>query len=406
MMSLSKLIKSLSLAGAITLVWGAAFAQQIPTTTYTQDKYQAKAPNWSQITWDTLPLIQKAGFIKVPPRFIKAFGYDPSRSWKAGQKSDSVVMLGDTDDAFKIGNFTLKDIAGVALPSLSTSKQPSLKDVGFVKWQNTQSLVKAIPQLGRLRANQVKPILELFGESGYLPGRCKSGTINDCIRFRPELGKKLLGDIDLDRYLTKSIPGLDTTPIRRFQQWQQTYINQIPKLSYVPFDKMPQPINSGLGLVGIASVVFGDSEQGDARVGDNYYISGSVVRGDRTVPKACPEGKKCAYLELGDFTPNGGLYGKRWASGTDSPEVNGGYGFLAVVNGGKEPTGRLVYGNGFKVVLTNTNESTGTADFALYFRICVRPPFQPKTCTPYFIGPVPWIPVKENDLVIVGTGGR
>jgi hypothetical protein len=402
MMSSSTLIKSFTLAVAIALISSSASAQPA-TTTYTQDKYQGSIPDWAKITWDTLPLIQQAGFIKIPPKLTKVFGYDPSRSWDAGQKSDSVAMLGDADDAFSLGNFTLAGIKKVALPNPSTPKQPTLKDVGFMKWQTTQSLVKAIPRLGRLQVNQLQPILALFGKSGYLPNTCKSGTINDCIRTRPDLAQKSLGDIDLENYSTQSIPGLETTPIRNFRQWQQTYINQIPQLSYVPFDKMPQPISSGQGVVGIASVVLGSHEQGEA-IADNYYVSGSVVRGDRTVSKACIVNKKCAYLELGDFTPNAGLYGKRWASGTDSPLVKGGYGFLAAVNGGKEPTGRLVYGNGFKVVLTNTNESNGTADFALYFRICARPPFMAKTCTPYFIGPVPWIPVQENDLVIVGSG--
>ncbi|MBC1299765.1 hypothetical protein GNF11_33700, partial [Nostoc sp. UCD122] len=175
-------------------------------------------------------------------------------------------------------------------------------------------------------------------------------------------------------------------------------------LNQVPFDKMPQPINSGVGVVGIASVVLGTSEKGDARVGNNYFISGSVVRGDKTVPSACSAGKECSYLEMGDFSGSeGGLYGKRWASGS-SQQVKGGYGFLAAVNSGKEPTGRLVYGSGFKVALTGVNESKGTADFGLFFRICARPPFMQKTCTPYFIGPVPWIPVNENNLVIVGSG--
>ncbi|MBD2303393.1 hypothetical protein H6G80_33675 [Nostoc sp. FACHB-87] len=396
-------LKSLTLVGAIAIINSQATAQP-PTTTYTQGKYQASVPDWDKVTWDSLPALQQAGFIKIPPKLIPVFGYDPSRSWDAGQKSDQVVMLGDAEDAFKLGSFTLEGITKVALADPSTSQQPTLKDVGFVKWQTTQSLVKAIPGLGQLKVKQVKPILKLFGESGYLPQKCKSGTINDCIRTRPNLAKKQLGDIDLGDYSAESIPGLERTPIRNFQKWQQTYINQIPNLKFVPFAKMPQPIDSGQAVVGIASVVFGEAEQGDAKVGDSYYVSGSVVRGDSTVPKACLAGKKCAYLELGDFTPNAGLYGKRWASGTDSPQVKGGYGLLAVVNDGKEPTGRLVYGNGFKVVLTNTNESTGTADFALYFRICARPPFLAKTCTPYFIGPVPWIPVKENDLVIVGTG--
>ncbi|MBD2451152.1 hypothetical protein H6G76_29285 [Nostoc sp. FACHB-152] len=396
------LIKFFTLAAAIALTSGSASAQ-LPTIKYTQDKYQASIPDWSKITWDKLPLIQQAGFIKIPAKLIPVFGYNPSRSWDAGQKSDSVVMLGDADDAFSLGNFTLAGIRKVALSNPVANSQPTLKDLGFMKWQTTQSLVKAIPRLGRLRVNQVQPILALFGKSGYLPYSCSSGTINDCIETYPELGKKPLGNINLEDYSTLSIPGLSTTPIRNFAFWQQTPINQIPQLSFVPFDKMPQPVNSGQGVVGIASVVFGSREQGE-EIADNYFISGSVVRGDRTVTKACTVGKKCAYLELGDFTPYAGLYGKRWASGTDSPLVKGGYGFLAAVNGGKEPTGRLVYGNGFKVVLTNTNESEGKADFALYFRICARPPFMAKTCTPYFIGPIPWIGVKENDLVIVGTG--
>ena len=74
------------------------------------------------------------------------------------------------------------------------------------------------------------------------------------------------------------------------------------------------------------------------------------------------------------------------------------------INDGLEPTGRLVFGNAFKVVLTHVDEPTGTADFGLFFRICTRVPFSGKTCTPYFIGPTPWLSVKENDLVIVGNG--
>ncbi|MHC5918082.1 MAG: hypothetical protein ACYTXE_45580, partial [Nostoc sp.] len=191
---------------------------------------------------------------------------------------------------------------------------------------------------------------------------------------------------------------------RQFQSWQQSYINQVPGLNKVPFDKMPQPINSGVGVVGIASVVLGTSEKGDAKVGNNYFISGSVVRGDQTLPVACYQGQECSYMELGDFAGSeGGLYGKRWVSGS-SQHVFGGYGFLAAVNGGFEPTGRLVYGSGFKVALTGVNESLGTADFGLFFRICARPPFMDKTCTPYFIGPIPWISTHENDLVIVGNG--
>jgi hypothetical protein len=267
-----------------------------------------------------------------------------------------------------------------------------------MQWQTPKTLVKAMPELSNLSLLEVPPLADLFSKNGG------GGTISQAISSNPQAADLTLDKIDLSKYSLNSIPGLTKTQLGKFESWQQAYVNQIPKLSQVPFDKMPQPISSGIDVVGIASVVLGTAEKGDAKAGNNYFVSGSVVRGDRTLTVACPPDKECSYLEMGDFVGSeGSLYGKRWASGS-SQQVKGGYGILAAVNGGKEPTGRLVYGSGFKVALTGVNESLGTADFGLFFRICARPPFQQKTCTPYFIGPVPWLPVSENDLVIVGTG--
>lgn len=367
-----------------------------PTITYSQGKYKTQAPDWSRITWGNLPPVQESGYLTIPNNLISVFGYDPSRSWSAGQKVDSVVMLGDTDDAFGMSNFSLESI-NLLIP---TTNKLTLKDFGLMQWQTPKTLVKAIPSLGNLTLKQVPPLAALFSQNGGF----SNGRISQVVRSNLQIANLPLGKLDLSKYSIDSIPGLRQTQLGQFQSWQQSYINQVPNLNQIPFDKMPQPINSGVGVVGVASVVLGTSEKGDAKVGNNYFISGSVVSGDQTLPVACYPGQECSYMELGDFGgSSGGLYGKRWVSGS-SQQVKGGYGFLAAVNGGFEPTGRLVYGSGFKVALTRVNESTGTADFGLFFRICARPPFMPKTCTPYFIGPVPWIGVKENNLVIVGTG--
>ena len=372
--------------------------QATPTINYSQGKYKTAAPDWSKITWDTLPPVQQPGFLKIPKNLISTFGYDPSRSWTAGQKVDSVVMLGDADDAFKMSDLSLKAIDTVALPTTATTTKPTLKDFGLIQWQTPKTLVKAMPELSNLSLSEVPPLAELFSKNGG------GSTISQAISSNPQAADLTLDKIDLSKYSLNSIPGLTKTQLGKFKAWQQAYVNQIPKLSQVPFDKMPQPISSGIDVVGIASVVLGTAEKGDAWAGNGYFVSGSVVRGDRTLRVACPPDKECSYLEMGDFAGSeGSLYGKRWASGS-SQQVKGGYGILAAVNGGKEPTGRLVYGSGFKVALTGVSESKGTADFGLFFRICARPPFQQKTCTPYFIGPVPWLPVSENDLVIVGTG--
>lgn len=394
--------KSFLLSAFASLVPLSASVAQTPTIDYSHGLYKTAAPDWSKITWETLPPIQQPGFLKIPKNLISTFGYDPSRSWTAGQKVDSVVMLGDADDAFKMSALSLKNISKVALPTTATTTttKPTLKDFGLMQWQTPKTLVKAMPELGRVNLSKVPPLAALFSNNRGLGG----GNVSQAIASNPQAANLTLDKIDLSKYSLDSIPGLDKTQLGKFKSWQQAYVNQIPKLSQVPFDKMPQPISSGIGVVGIASVVLGTAEKGDARAGNDYFVSGSVVRGDRTEEVACPPGKECSYLEMGDFAGSqGGLYGKRWASGS-SQQVSGGYGILAAVNGGKEPTGRLVYGSGFKVALTGVNESKGTADFGLFFRICARPPFQQKTCTPYFIGPVPWLPVSENDLIIVGTG--
>ena len=178
----------------------------------------------------------------------------------------------------------------------------------------------------------------------------------------------------------------------------------------VPFAQFPFRFNLGARQVALAEsapvatadTVWGDSESGDPKVNDSYFVSGKA-NGGSTVPVRCPTGKSRAYLELSDLAAEqGAFYGKRWVSG-NSQQVEGGEGALKAINAGKEPTGRMVYGNLFKVVLTGTNESTGTADFGLYFRICNKNAFVDLGCSPYFLGPIPWIPVPEKQLVVVGA---
>ncbi|MBD2438852.1 hypothetical protein [Nostoc sp. FACHB-110] len=393
---------------------------QTPTETRTLDKYEVKIPDWSKITWDNLAPVGQPGYLNIAPELISKIGYNPTRSWSAGQKIDSIVMLGDVEDAFKMSSLSLERISLVV--SIDFDKL-TLNDLGLLQWQTPNTLVKAIPSLGNLDISQVRPIYDLLSqiadqkiinltiaENPNLKIKKKkplkiavSGNLARIIEANPQAANTPLGKLDLSRYPMDSIPGLSKTQLARFPLWQQSFINQVPGLNKIPFDKMPQPLDADFNVIGIASLVLGASEQGDTKVARDYFISGSINRSSVTVPVACETRQECAYMELGDLVgQQGELYGKRWVSGS-SQMVKGGFGILGRVNGGKEPTGRLVYGSGFKVVLTGVNESEGTADFGLFFRICANIPFSGKTCTPYFIGPVPWIPVKENELVVVGT---
>lgn len=395
-------IKKLLLSGITLTVLNFLFssnsviAQEIPTISYSQGQYKGKIPDWSRISFENLPPVQQPGFVKIPPSVVGKIGYDPSRTWVAGQRLDSIVKLGDIDEAFEISSLSLKDISQTVGIQGST-----LKDFGLIGWQTPQSLVKAISGLGQLRPNKVEPLNDLFLKAGV--NNSANVSIAEVLQRHPKVADIPLSNLNLGQYGINTIPSLKTTALEKFSRWQQSFINQVPGLKSLPFAQMPQPIKAGTGVVGINSVVFGANEGGDPRINDDYFVSGRVSRSDRTISVACKPGSECSYVELGDFVAGQGLYGKRWASGS-SQKVKGGFGILSKVNGGKEPTGRLVYGSGFKVVMTGASESTGRADFGLFFRICAHIPFSGRSCTPYFIGPIPWIPVRENELVILGVG--
>ncbi|MEM9009500.1 MAG: M23 family metallopeptidase [Cyanobacteria bacterium P01_F01_bin.86] len=93
--------------------------------------------------------------------------------------------------------------------------------------------------------------------------------------------------------------------------------------------------------------------------------------------------------------------GAQWISGKYQ-QVPGRRGALAAANGGLELTASHPFGNAFKVAVIETDEASGTAETGLYFRMCIRNAFVDLGCTPYFIGPIPWLPVQEEGAVFLG----
>ena len=135
----------------------------IPTIAYTSDGQQVQAPDWSKITFSSLPPIESPGWIDFQPDLIKSLGYDPSRVWFAGSSPNQFVMLGDVAEAFHMEAFNLKDISGLtglAIESLT------LNDFGLTQWQTPKSLVQAIPQLGKLSISQITPLQDLIELGG------------------------------------------------------------------------------------------------------------------------------------------------------------------------------------------------------------------------------------------------
>jgi hypothetical protein len=282
-------------------------------------------------------------------------------------------------------NFNLQTIAAKTSLDLSAI---SLKDFGLMKLQTLDSLVKAIPTLPELPIQEVKPVLDLLSSqlnTDFNPNQ----TIGQLLQQSPILGQLEFSTLPLDKYDLDAIPGLNSTSLGSFKDWQGVNINQIPGLSNVPFSQFPSPATSVGADVGIVDIAFATLEQQRSRTISGSDVEGFNVRCD----------KECAHVEL---SGNAQILGTQWVSGKYQ-QVRGGHGVLSSVNGGKEPTGRHPFGDAFKVVVWDISEPLGTMTQALFFRICIRSGLVDLGCTPYFIGPVPWLTYREMDPIFLGS---
>lgn len=331
-----------------------------------------------------MPAISEFGSFQAPANVTDKLGYDPSRSWNAGQKPDLFTMLGDFQDSFKLQKFSLTDISQIVNQDF---QKVNLESFGVMKFQTLDSLVKAIPNLKDFTLNEVKPIFDLLSQD-LSTSFDANQSIGNLLQQSPHLGKLSLSSLNLKSYNLDSIPGLSVTPIGSFEKWQGVYIDEIPGLANVPFSQFPNPINPVGAEVGIVDIAFGTDEQQR-----KLTISGSDKEGF-----AVPCSSYCAHTEL---SGSPAVNGKAWVSGKYQL-VKGGKGILGSANGGKEPTGRQPFGNAFKVTVWDVSEVDGMISQALFFRVCMRNNFVDLGCTPYFIGPVPFMTYKEKEPIFLG----
>ena len=353
---------------------------EIPTINW----QNTRLPDWNQITFSQMPAIAESGSFQAPDVVTSKLGYDPSRSWDAGQKPSAFTMVGDFQDSFKLQEFSLLDISQI---TDSDIQEIDLDSFGVIKFQTIESLVKAIPDLEEWKIRDVKPIYDLLSQN-LSTSFSSYQTISNLLKNSPHLGKLSFESLDLAFYSIDSIPGLSATPIASFDKWQGAYIDEVPGLSDVPFSQFPNPANPVGMQVGIVDVAFATDEQKRDRT-----ISGSNKEGF-----AVPCDKDCAHIEV---SGSQAVHGKAWVSGKYQL-VKGGRGILGSVNGGREPTGRNLFGDAFKVAVWDVSEVDGKVSQSLFFRVCMRNNFVDLGCTPYFIGPVPFMSYREKEPIFLG----
>ncbi|MEO0769054.1 MAG: hypothetical protein AAFY72_06415 [Cyanobacteria bacterium J06649_4] len=355
----------------------------IPTTAIKWDEDVARVPDWSRISFRTLPPVTADGSFAAPAEASQAVGYDLSRTWKAGQTADTYLKLGDLQTSLYPQIFNLHTIA--ALDNLDL-QQVALNQLEIAGWQTINDLVTAIPGLSNLPVGQVKPIAQLLSTSKLNVD--VSESIGAVLSESPQLGELALGTLgdQLGNFAITDIPGLDNIPIQSLNDWGNSTLAGIPGLANISLEQMPNPIST-VGTLGMVDVTYGPAEKDRTNT-----ISGSKQAGFNI---ACQT--DCAHVEL---TASPQLHGKQWISGKYQA-VEGGEGVLKAVNGGKEPTGRHPFGDAFKVAVWDVDESTGIVSTALFFRICHRG-IPDLGCTPYFLGPLPFLNYSEKSFMLVG----
>ena len=359
----------------------------IPTTAIAQDNQYVRIPDWSRITFRSLPPILSDGAFESPLNINQALGYDLSRAWNVGQAAQQYLKLGDFQTNLYLQVFNLETISQITQLDLS---QVALGAFQTLTWQTIDDLVTAIPGLSNFPVIEVPAIAALLSDQ-FTPFAeiDVHSTIAEVLSEFPDLGLRSLGELGdtLNQFGITSIPGLENVPLQNFRDWGNTFIQDIPGLADVPFSQMPNPVET-VGVVGVVDVVYGTAESDRAKT-----ISGSTQAGF-----SVPCQTNCAYAELtGDPT----THGKQWISG-QYQDVKGGFGVLGAVNGGREPTGRHPFGNPFKVSVWDVDETTGSFSTALHFRICYRG-MPDLGCTPYFLGPVPFLHHRETEPIFLGV---
>ncbi|WP_341531722.1 hypothetical protein WKK05_39085 (plasmid) [Nostoc sp. UHCC 0302] len=333
-------------------------------------------PDWSRLRFSDM-IISVSGSVTYP----STKGTE-TRSWRAGQSIDQFMELGDFETPqLAIETLNLSTIARVQEINLSRLR---LSDFQLTGWQTLPNLVKAVPGLGNRSVASVPPIRDFARRFGI-----NGGTIANLGRYSNLRNVQIGRAINLKNYPLTSIPNIQNASINRFANWQDSKIIGVPGLSILTWDNLP-----GLRTLDLSFVAKVDLPLRDIEANRIRSISGSYQQGFN-VP--CLQ-DNCAHAEMSGI---GKTTGTQWMSGKFQ-KVNGGFGILKALNGGKEPTGRNPFGSSFKQVVWNIYEDSGKVETTMFFRICKTIPFIGRTCSPYFIGPVLFIVYREQDPIVLG----
>ena len=367
-------------------------------------------PDFTEISLSDLPPVISGGSISA--EFNQAVGYDLAREWVPGDVIPDILLLGDVSDAFGLENLSLRNAAELSGAS-DLLADITLDSFPLIEAQSINSLIDASDLLSSSLVSD-NPLVEQFLSTQDIDVEGIVGsdaTLEAVAELLPEISDLAFGDIedlDFSEFGIDAILDLENIPFGEFEDWQSVLISEIPFLENVAFADFPNEIAQAGNIVSRVDFIW-TVDSGLLRTvsGGNHDPEGFQVQ--------CQQPFICPHIELDDIENLGRpvrllTEGFRWVGGRDPvvglfcPRfpwgVEGGFGPLKFLNiCGREPTGRNPFGDAFKVVITDTDETTDTFDNAIFFRICAGD----FTCSPYFIGPIPFLSLERDDFIFLGT---
>ncbi|ANV85807.1 hypothetical protein AWQ21_14845 (plasmid) [Picosynechococcus sp. PCC 7003] len=346
----------------------------------------APTVNLETLRWADLPPIQTSAVYQVDTGLSAQVGYSLDKQIQAGDRLTDIFTLGD------MANTGIADLSPLQIASLA---QLDLQDIALSTFshftqQSLGSLVEALPTIKNLPLANVPPLADLVTSqvSGGLQDLLSDnlGTLLN----NPAIAQLPLSQIpNLSALSVTDIPGLAETALKEFTNWQGISLKDIPGLDLIPL--------ADLGILSPSAIATLDIVWGAGEANATFQpISGSTKVGFRY---PCQQ-ENCAYIELSGQ----GRQGDRWIKGGDSETggqmVPGGSGLLGQAFGSLEPTGRML-GSEFKLILMDTDETAGTAEFGLSTRFCQKGLLD-LGCTPFIFGPWSLFHAREKDGIFLG----
>ena len=282
-----------------------------------------------------------------------------------------------------------------AVPELSSIFQGGLPNLSILPegLKLPDALPQELPELG-----------QFFGDL----------KVEEITKALPDFGQSAVNAISPERLsqikVVEAIPGLDRIEIGQIQDIENLSLSSFGdlKVSQLSLGQMPKPLSLLPGIqIGIADISLGTPNAGDREQERIRIVSGGITSKDMVQNGARCEGNSCPHFEIA--TPgNAEFHGAAWmdAKGQRAPD---GFGILCKPWSCKGPPGNHSFGSAARVLLSNINQSTGTADVSLSFAFCKRIPFAGRSCTPWIFPTSSGIPigkVHEKSLLPFVPPGR